>query len=170
MTHYLPIVAVGVLLFIGAAADLLHRKVPNLVSGAVLATGVVTQLISTGFWGMGASVLAGLGVGAFLILGWSARLIGGGDVKLAATAAVCVGWSQLPVYLFATAIAGGIVSIACYLASSRQAQASMRSNLAAGAYGLAPAVATPSGGRFPVPYGVAIAAGALFALVKGSLT
>lgn len=162
MNSSLPIITAGALLVAGGGSDLARRRVPNAVSGGVLLAGLGVQL-SKGPASAALALLGGLLLGAALTLAWRARLVGGGDVKLAAAAGVCAGWSGLPLYLAATALAGGVVSVVCYAASPPQAQARVRSSLTAVALGLGPGSGAP-GQRVSVPYGVAIAAGALIAL------
>ncbi len=97
---------------------------------------------------------------------WRLGLCGGGDAKLAAAAATWVGLSRLPAFALATALAGGALSLACYALSASAARRTMRASLfAASALGPSAAIAAPSPGRRSVPYGVAIAAGALYAVL-----
>ncbi len=153
------------LLLVAAAWDLARRKVPNALGAALLSTGIGTQLLTGGPRATVLAVVAGLSVGALLATAWSARILGGADVKLGAAAAVCVGWSRLAVYLLATALAGGIASLCCYVANGPVARERARSSLAAVACGLVPAPPPRSGDTLTVPYAVAIAAGALAALL-----
>ncbi|HZZ83153.1 MAG TPA: prepilin peptidase [Anaeromyxobacteraceae bacterium] len=163
MIAFLPIVLAVVLLLVGAAWDLLRRRVPNAVSGGVLLAGIGAQF-AKGPREAALAILAGFLVGIVLSLLWAARLVGGGDVKLAVAAAVCVGWFRVPVYLLATALAGGVASLVCYFASSPEARSRVRSNLTAVALGLGSVGVSPDRKMVPVPYGVAIAAGALTVL------
>ncbi len=94
------------------------------------------------------ALFAGMGMFA---AGW----IGGGDAKLFAVAGLWLGWSALANFLVITALAGG--GLAVLLLNARSAY--VRTHLA-GAPGWLERLVTPGG---DVPYGVAIAVGALAA-------
>jgi prepilin peptidase CpaA len=100
-----------------------------------------------------------LGVGvAALIAGiamFAAGWIGGGDAKLFAVAGLWLGWPAVADFLIVTAVAGG--GLAVLLLNARSSY--VRSRLT-GAPGWVERLITPGG---DVPYGVAIAVGALAA-------
>ncbi len=148
----LAIVA-GVILT-GAAYDAATLTIPNWISLALLALFPVLA-VSTGLgWGaFGAHLAVGfvaliIGMGLF-----SANIIGGGDAKLFAAVALYMGFGLAGAYVFAVAIAGGILAAA--MLAIRW--------LAASPYGaiLPPRLAGTQSG---MPYGIAIAAGGLFVL------
>ena len=149
-----------------AGWDLARRRIPNPITAATAVAGLAVQGIDRG---LGAA-LSGAGAGALavaLLYGpWMAGGIGGGDVKLAGAAAVWVGLSRMIWYGLAVAVAGGVVAIASYALSRRSARAEIRANLAlAAAQRELPPVTKSTPGRVAVPYGVAIAAGAVVALL-----
>ncbi len=135
-----------------AATDLLTMKIPNLLSiGLCVAFLVIAPIAGLS----GQEMLMHLAAGALMLiagillfaLGW----IGGGDGKILAVAALWLGFDQLVGFLALVAIFGGALALAIL------------------AYRRVPATAFPlpdwalrlhtQGGG--MPYGVAIAAGAL---------
>jgi prepilin peptidase CpaA len=167
MSYPVPHLGVGTaLLLVAAVADIRNRRIPNLLNGALLVAGVASQASVNGSRG----ALSGVAAAVLLVIGlwrpWQKGRIGGGDVKMAAAAAAWTGLGLAVPYLLATALAGGLVALVCGARSSRQAQREMQANLVAVAAGLgAPEVAIRGGaGRVSVPYGVAVAAGALAVL------
>jgi Flp pilus assembly protein protease CpaA len=157
--HLAPL---GLCLVVGSVSDVAKRRVPNVVSLVTAVGGVVVQSMDRG----GLAALSGLGAAALTIallyLPWQAGGLGGGDLKLAAATAVWVGIGGMIRYALAVAACGGVVSIVAYLFSGKEARREMKNNLALAALeGRLPPV--PAGGpeRKTVPYGVAIAAGAL---------
>jgi len=103
--------------------------------------------------GVGALV-AGMGMFA---AGW----IGGGDAKLFAASALWIGWSALFPFLAVTALAGGGLAVMLMLARSMWLRP-----ITTGMTGWVGRLATPGEN---VPYGVAIAVGALTAFPKSPL-
>ena len=88
-------------------------------------------------------------------------------MKLGTAAAAAVGWTHLPHYLFATALAGGLIALACHATSAPEARARTRASLALAASGVVTRSPTSAPGKVPVPYAAAMAAGALIALLWG---
>lgn len=146
--------------------DLRSRRIPNVVSGFILAGGLITDGADGGI----RTILSGLA--AFLLLvvaiypAWRAGGIGGGDLKLAAATGIWIGLPHLLWFILATAVAGGIVAGICYLAARAPARAEVRANLMlAGLRGELPSVPSHRKGHPSVPYAFAIAAGAGVALL-----
>ena len=150
------------LVIIAALTDATSFTIPNRISLLLLAVYVPTSLVlGRPLAEMGADVAVGLvallaGMGMFAA-GW----IGGGDAKLFAACALWLGWSGLPVFLMVTALAGG--GLAVLLLNARSS--ALKTYFAAGPAWLA-RLATPGG---DVPYGVAIAIGALAAFPQSAL-
>lgn len=135
-----------------AATDLLTMRISNAVSIGLVAAFVVMAPIA----GMSVQeMLMHLGVGvAVLIAGmllFSLRWVGGGDAKLLAAAALWIGYDQLLPFLVIVTIFGGVLAL--FLLAYR--------SMPAGALPLpAWALRLHSAGE-SMPYGIAIAAGAL---------
>lgn len=153
---------------LAAVADVRTRRIPNVLAGALLVSGLVLNALSG--WQAAAADLAIVAIvivaGTFA---FSLKLIGGGDVKLLAAAAGTLGYPAGGDFLLFTLLCGGIVAVA--FAALRGRLGVTFSNVRAMALpviaGVAPA--RPQAG-VAMPYAVAIFAGALCtALVNGYL-
>jgi prepilin peptidase CpaA len=155
---------------LGAAAlsDVAYHRIPNGLCVAVAAAALAARALSGEPLSALSGLVAGVVAGALLYPAWLRHAVGGGDLKLAAAAAVWVGLPGLPRYALASAVAGGLIAACCYAASTRAARGAIRANLFALRAGLAPSV--PIGavdGRVPVPAGAALATGAVVASLLG---
>ncbi len=160
------LLVLGVCLALATGWDVATRKIPNLVTGAAALTGVVAQLVDHGGW----STLSGLAAAAIgialLYRPWVAGGIGGGDVKMAAAVAIWVGLGGMIRYALAVAAAGGVVALVMYSLSRKAIRQDIKANLTLAALQQSlPTVEVRAAGRPSVPYGLAIAAGAAFALL-----
>jgi len=162
MTHSiltLALMAFPALVILGAVRDLVSFRIPNWVSLALVAAFLPAALL--GF--LAGAPLSALGLNlavgaAALVAGvvmWSLRWIGGGDAKLFAAAALWIGWPAAGVYLAVTGLAGGALAV---LLLNLRAPI-LRPYVIAGPAWFA-RLAEPGES---VPYGVAIAVGALVA-------
>lgn len=142
-------IAVFALLVTAAASDLHSRRIPNVLVLAIAAAGLARLAIglATGL-GIGAA-LSDIGIAAALFVAGALLFhfgrFGGGDVKLIAASALWLGAGNVAPFLLATALAGGLLALV-YMATRLRA--------VAGAVAPAP---------INLPYGVAIAAGAILA-------
>ncbi|HEX3886713.1 MAG TPA: prepilin peptidase [Phenylobacterium sp.] len=151
-----------VLVIAGAVRDLTSYTIPNVISlglvaafpVAALALGLPPMSIAVGL-GLGVAALA-VGMGMFAA-GW----IGGGDAKLFAAAALWIGLPGMLSYLVFTCLAGGALAAGLL---------ALRSPMVRMVLPTGPAwfcrLAQPGEN---VPYGVAIAIGALAAYPASSL-
>lgn len=145
----------------GAAAytDVTRRRIPNALVLAVLLIGLALH----GAAGL-QSFLASLAIFAAVIavgtIGFSMRIIGGGDVKFIAAAAATLGWPDTLPFLAWTLVAGGLLAVAVSIARRRFAQT--MSNVGALSFallsGARPQITPSASGS--IPYAVAIFAGA----------
>jgi prepilin peptidase CpaA len=150
----------------GAAWDLAKRRIPNLVTGAVAVLGLVAQLVDRGWLSAASGLAAAVVSVALLYRPWVAGGIGGGDVKLAAAVAIWVGLESMIRYALAVAAAGGVVALVMYFSSRKAVRQDVKTNLTLAALQQTlPTVEVRAAGRASVPYGLAIAAGAAFALL-----
>ncbi len=150
------------LMIIAGLTDATSFTIPNRLS-ALLAVAFFPAALLTGLnpgevgldLGAGAAALvAGM---AMFAAGW----IGGGDAKLFAAAALWLGWPAMTEFLLITALAGG--GLAVLLLNARSSV--VRVHLTAAPTWLA-RLTTPGA---DVPYGVAIAIGALAAFPQSGL-
>lgn len=157
----LLIVAVPALMIMAAIYDLLTMTIPNRISLALVAVFVVSVLLLAFSWtaiaihvGVGTLVLA-VGLGLFAA-GW----VGGGDVKLAAASALLLGPGHTLDYLMFAALAGGALTLLILLLR--------RTPLPDAALHMVwlKRLYNPNNG---VPYGIALAVGALVAFPSSAL-
>jgi prepilin peptidase CpaA len=166
LTALLPLAAV-LLLALVAAHDLAARTIPDRANLALLACGLALRAADGTLlpWGLVAA-LAVFGLG---FLAWRAGAMGGGDVKLLAAVALLVPPAAVPSLLLAVALAGGLLA-ATYLLAHRLARPAPAGPRPQGLLARAArAEAWRISRRGPLPYGVAIAAGAVFALFHPGL-
>lgn len=144
------------LVIAGAVKDVASFTIPNWIPLA-LAGAFVPAALAAGLPPAALAAHAGLGFGA-LVLGmvlFAVRAIGGGDGKLMAAAVLWLGWPALPTFLLVTVIAGGALSLGLL---ALRAPALRVLVLSGPAWFVR--LAEP---KESVPYGLAIAAGALAA-------
>lgn len=152
MTAYPLLLVFPAAMAYAAASDLLTMRIANSVSLGLVAAFLLVAFIA----GMSAQdMLLHLAVGAGLLIAgmllFSLNLLGGGDAKLLAAAALWIGYDQLGLFLFSVTLFGGALAL-LLLAYRRLPAAALP--LPAWAVRLH----TAGGG---MPYGIAIAAGAL---------
>ena len=157
--------ALAALLATASAWDVSCRKIPNALTTGIAVSGVAAQLAVSGPLAALQGVAAGALSLAVLWVAWSRGAIGGGDLKLGAGAATWLAPAALPNFALATCISAGALAVACYFLSARIVRAEVRSNLVHAALGLGARPVTAAPGRVPVPGGVAIALGALAAIL-----
>lgn len=131
-----------------ASSDVATRRIPNQLTALAAIGGLGWGLMAGGLPGLGQALLGGaVGFGLMLVF-YLLGAVGAGDVKaLGSLGCFLAPWPALTLFVL-TALAGGILAIARMIASRR---------------GLAPA---PDNS---LPYGLAIAAGALALVLQGGL-
>jgi prepilin peptidase CpaA len=161
-----PIVSLVLLVFpiamaFAAANDLLTMKIPNGIPMALVAGFIAVALLSRmPVEAFGMSLAIGFAVLAVTFALFACNLLGGGDAKLIAAGALWVGPDHILDYLVFITVFGGVLCLTI-LAYRRWV----------------PAAALPLPGwaqklhaeKGPVPYGIAIAAGALAVFPKTGL-
>jgi prepilin peptidase CpaA len=157
------------LLIVTAWRDVVTRSIPNTIALLLVATGAIARIVDGGPSALAVSAATALLLFVLLVVTYSRGFIGGGDVKI--MTALAVGLSPLDCYRFviATTIAGGFLGIGYFVLSRRPAGIRERRRTCV----LARVVAVEVWRirrRWPLPYGVAIAAGGTFVLLHiGSL-
>lgn len=160
MPPELMIIAFAALILAAAAFDIATMEIPDWISIALVALFPVAALAG-GFSFAEAGFHAACGAMALLVVFamFHFGLMGGGDGKLIAAAAIWLGAIAMPSFIVWTTIAGGLLAIAALLAR-KAAPAS------AGHPAFLARLLRPQGG---IPYAVAIAVGALAALPQTAL-
>lgn len=146
----------AIILTIASISDIRYRRIPNWCVVVLLAL-----FIPWIFVGPEVSVLPSVVAFVIFFAGgvilYAFGIWGAGDSKLIAAAALFVGWDRLLLFLFATAVAGGILSLVIMISHAQRVLAIFTLRR--------PADSRPA----DVPYGVAIAAGAALALFSSLL-
>jgi prepilin peptidase CpaA len=112
------VLAVAAMALFGVAAvtDAFSRRIPNPVSIALAALGLVRigSGLVAGETALTAALdlAAALGVFTLAALAFRFRLLGGGDVKLLAAGTLWLGAAALGPYLLVTVLAGGMMAVA----------------------------------------------------------
>lgn len=161
MSAVLVMIVLPGLLALAAAWDLVSYTIPNRLSlaliAAFLAFVVLSGLPLPAFGGHLAAGVVALAAGFCL---FAAGYIGGGDAKLFAAACLWFGFSDMFFYTLVAALFGGVLTLTILMARR---------------------VALPAGlsrqtwlvrlhdGRSGIPYGVALAAGALYWLPQAEI-
>jgi prepilin peptidase CpaA len=150
------------LLIVAALKDVTSYTIPNWISLALIAAFAPAALVSgASLATVGLCLAAGLvallaGMGMFAA-GW----IGGGDAKLFAASLLWLGWPAAGSFMLVTALAGGALTLGLL---------SLRSGWFEPVLAGSPAWVRKLGAKDgDIPYGVAIAAGALMAFPQGAL-
>jgi prepilin peptidase CpaA len=144
------------LLIIAALGDLVTYRIPNWLSVALIvlfgatAVGDGLEWMVVGAHAILALLLLLVGMGLFAL-----RLLGGGDAKLLAATGLWMGWAALPAYLIWVTVTGGL--LAAMVLTFRKIP--MSEGFAAPKW-----VSRLHDPREGIPYGIAIASGALIAL------
>ncbi len=140
-----------------AASDVLTYTIPNRVSLALIAGFcVAAPLAGLGMHGTLMHLAAGASVLAVCIAMFAMRLVGGGDAKLLAAGALWMGFDHLIPFLAYTAVIGGALALTILVFR----------RLATTALIAQPWVQRLHAAESGIPYGVAIAGGALLVYPK----
>lgn len=151
---------------LAAIADLRTRRIPNAITGAMAACGVVLAATGASGVSVGGSVL-GFALGLLLMLpGHLLGATGAGDLKLLASVGAIVGPAEVVAAFLFTALVGGLAAVAVAL---------HRGRLGATLVGAGRMVTAPTAARRQVAsldqgsrftYGPAIALGSLIAVLS----
>ncbi|HEX6316786.1 MAG TPA: prepilin peptidase [Gemmatimonadaceae bacterium] len=161
------------LLVIGCVSDLASRRIPNALVIAILVTGWLFAVLGPdpgqALLQSVAGTLVGFGIWiAFYIVG----AIGAGDVKFFAAAAAWLGPGGTWRAALVAAVIGGVLALVFLVMEKRLGATLRRMAIAASARTISVPPETPSeqGRNRPLPYGVALALGALVVAWAGQLS
>ncbi len=154
----------SIALLLGAALhDAATRTIPNGIPAGLAAIGLIQRFYAGEFF----AGLAAAGV-LMVLLGllWLRGFVGGGDAKLIPAASLLLPSLNVPAYVLAVAIAGGVLALIYWALSNvvPRPRAGQRTGFLAR---LAKAEMWRLHRRGPLPYAVAISAGALVMIGKG---
>lgn len=155
MSNALLLSVFPLMMIAAGIGDILTMRIPNWLNGAI----VVTFFIVAFIMAMPLAVMQWhLVAGAALLVAGMALFFfggfGGGDAKMLAAGALWVGWDGLIPFLVYTALAGGVLALVMILWSHLQVEKEVR-----GSTWMKRVFRTD----LDLPYGVAIAAGGVFA-------
>lgn len=166
MTSLLTPIAMGILI-VAAWNDVATRTIPDGLSLALVAVALALRPFGDGPLPLAWSLAGAVGLFILLALLHARGFLGGGDVKLACAVACVLPLGSLGAFLWATAIAGGIIAV-CHLVMRLLPQPAL---VPAGASTLQRVFAAERwrvARRGSLPYGVAIAAGGWVALLSAA--
>ena len=149
-----------------AVTDSLKLKIPNVISGAIIicfatAYGLQEILEKNAFQDLSSHLISGGVMLVIMMVLFFLKLFGGGDAKIIPAIALWIGLNGLPLFIMVTTIAGGtlaLTSIALRKATIGQKIITKMLHYSALKNGWVGALAK---GDNVVPYGIAIAAGAI---------
>lgn len=143
------------LVILGGVYDLTTMKIPNWISIALVVAFLPVALV-VGLPLQDMAIALGVGFAA-LVVGitlFAFRILGGGDAKIMAASIVWLGVSGLVPFVLATAVAGGALSVLLLMARKWVQMLPVK---------LPPWLQNLMQPKGDIPYGVAIAVGAVFA-------
>ncbi len=156
---------------VAAVWDVRESRIPNALTLPALSIALLLHLLGGG-WKEGISALLGclLAGGVFLVFHVAGGM-GAGDVKLMAAVGAFAGLSATPIILFATSIFGGVMAFSIALARGKfKATASNISAIVKHHSSLGidphPHLNVRNKASLRMPYGVAIASGAIYAALS----
>ena len=164
----LALTAMTAVLLRGAWTDWASARIPNRLILIGMPVALVTAAATGGLAAVPAALAAAVIALVIGFAGFALGAIGGGDAKFLMVAAIAVGLSDLVALLLASGALGGVLALGIVLANRRGIEATVMT------LDLAKSAATlghkghrgrlGDEGRVTVPYGVAIAGGALICL------
>lgn len=154
-----------ILLAAACASDVRARRIPNALAASLAVAGLLYSSIAAGSPARGLlGGLAGMGLGLALWLPFYAlRWLGAGDVKLFAAAAAWLGPARSIDAAFVAAIAGGVLAVGLMLWNHGLSGSTATAPLAVSSSRRFVSRPVDVQSRRAVPYGVALAIGALAA-------
>ena len=159
------ILFLGTALFVVAAyGDVRTLRIPNKLVAAIAVLGVLRLILigepNVALYTVGASLVVFI---ASFLLFWRG-LVGGGDAKLITAAALLVGYNSLFNFLLVMSVCGALVTLAVLVMQQRSSAKLARLNRLSDIAVVTVDQPLPEA-RLVVPYGAAIAGGAIVTLL-----
>ena len=104
---------------IASVHDVRERRIPNVLTGAALASGLLLHMLFGGAAELGSAALAALLAGGGFFVIFIAGGMGAGDVKLMAAVASIVALPSLQMVLLSTVLTGALFALATALYHGR---------------------------------------------------
>lgn len=160
-----------VVALLGAWFDVISARIPNWLTYSALVAGLVVRLGFLGWRGLLEGVLGLLLCGGAFFLLFVIRAMGGGDVKLMGAVGAWVGYRNAGIALIVCALAGGVIALGYVVVLKRYRTtftniASLVKFHATQGVRENPELNLSSADAVRMPYGVAIAAGAVGTLIS----
>lgn len=160
-----------VVALLGAWLDVIYRRIPNWLTYPAMCVALVVRFGLLGRLGLVEGLLGLVLCGGVFFLLFVVHAMGGGDVKLMAAVGAWVGYHHAVVALIVCALAGGLIALGYVIVLKRyrttffnitslvrfHARRGLREN---------PKLNLSSTDAVRMPYGVAIAAGAVGTLIS----
>jgi prepilin peptidase CpaA len=167
MTEYFALASLAGGLLVASLHDVAWRRIPNWLNLSLALAGLAFALHTRGGGGAGDSLLGCcLGL-ALLALPYGKGWIGAGDVKLLGAVGAWLGPLGTVYCGLASAIAGGVLAIACLFFGGRAHRRAVLINLRLAVYLRALPEIERRPARIQPPYGVAISVGTAVAIIIG---
>jgi prepilin peptidase CpaA len=150
----------------GAVIDVRSARIPNRLTYTALLAALMLRTAVLGLSGLKSGALGMLVAGGLFLLLFMLGAMGGGDMKLMAAVGAWVGSMQVMILILAAALAGGILAIGGVIFSKAVGR-TLRNIMHLIYYRLTsglqphPQLNVQASGSQRVPFGVAIAVGAL---------
>ena len=151
---------------VGAVTDVRSARIPNRLTYTALLAALPLRTALLGLSGLKSGAIGMLVAGGLFLLLYMLGAMGGGDMKLMAAVGAWVGSKQVMTLILAAALAGGVLAIGRIIFRNMVGQ-TLRNTMRLIYYRLTsglqphPELNVQSSGSQRVPYGVAIAVGAL---------
>ena len=142
--------ALSSLLLLAVWQDIAHRRIPNHLLLCTASAGLVLAAMPQGI-GMVSALAAACAAGAVFAPMYLLRQMGGGDLKLMATAGLLVGTPRVAALCLSVAMAGGLLALYWFWHTHRQ-QRPLSPLSKRMPYALAVAIGTAGHGLLTLPF------------------
>ena len=156
---------------LGAYFDVISARIPNRLTYTAIVVGLLARVALMGWRGLVAGLAGLLLCGGMFFVLFMIHAMGGGDVKLMAAVGAWVGYRHTGTALILCAICGGIIALGYVVVLKRYRTtasniASLLKFHASSGVKQHPELNLSSAKAVRMPYGVAIAAGAVGTLIS----